>query len=146
MSQLDALANAVFTRLEMLSTVPAKRFEATLVTGDKGANDSSKLDDPAGYFRRRYSGCRNDQQRASCIEDAEAEYASLTTGKRRVDSATREGRALIGSDPRTVKVVALAFGVSHQHIRRCRAEVEKHGGQRGDGRRSTLPPCFHRAA
>jgi hypothetical protein len=124
--QLDALARATITALELVSTTKASTLEQK-IHGGTDHNDAKlpqHIEAPHLYYRNRYEGCRTDEQRRNVIADALAELRHIRYSRRpTVDLQTREGRLTVGLDKRPLSVVAHSYSYSEQHVRRLRREA-----------------------
>ena len=127
MTFLDYAFNAIATRLELASGVPAATTDAQIITGTESKGSEPPYSDaPHLHFRARYAGCRTDTQRRDVINDALSELRALRYAQSpSVDRDTIEGRMMIGRDPRPARTVAYVYGYSIRHIYNLRAEAKR---------------------
>ena len=93
MSGLDALANAVFTRLELVSHVKAAALDAPTSHLKPGSREPAGSPAPHLYYRREYDRARTDTRRRELIRGALDELWSARHSRRSpVDCQTLEGR------------------------------------------------------
>lgn len=126
MNDLRTLMNAVLTQLELASHTASSCFDSQKIThGKASAVAPPRVDASYLLFRTRFDGCRTDAQRRAVITDALKELRSVRYAKRQAHTGTREGRRLIGLDPRPVGIVAEVYGYSEAHVYRLRREARK---------------------
>lgn len=131
-SDLDRLMGAVLVRLELASHTTAASSDSGKIRHVKaGGNQPPRVSTPHLHFGRRYRTCRSDQERRVLIAEALEELRSLRYSRRAGHSGTKEGRRLIGLDPRPISVLEHVYGYSKSHIYRLRREAQK---GRGSGR------------
>lgn len=138
MSRYDALARAVLLALAVCSDVSSSggwmREDAPPVApGDPDRpppgtvlTERGSAPSLAAHFEKRYAGCRSDASRRLVLADAlDALRAVRYSRRANIDLATKEGRLMVGRDPRSVSVVAYTYGYSRQHVYRLRAEAAR---------------------
>lgn len=126
MNDLEQLFRAVLAQLELASHTASSHFDSQKIThGKASATAPPRVDAPYLLFRTRFEGCRTDEQKRNVITDALKELRSVRFSKRAAHTGTREGRRLIGLDPRPVSVLVDVYGYSREHIYRLRREARK---------------------
>jgi hypothetical protein len=131
MTDLDRLMAAVLVRLELASHTNAASSDSGKVShGKRGGNQPPRISEAYHHFGHRYTGCHSDDQRKQVISAALDELRSLRYSKKQGHSGTKEGRRLIGLDPRPITVLMHVYGYSKSHIYRLRREARDRGSSR----------------
>ena len=126
---LDSLANAVFTQLELASSVKAQSLEPMIRHGKSEGGSVPKVSASFRRYRWAYRRAKTHEERRRLVREAEDELREIRYSRRPdIDTGTREGRLLIGRDQRPVRIVAKVYGYSERHVHRLRAEAVRFEG------------------
>lgn len=136
MADLDKLMAAVLVRLELASHTAAQTLDSAKVShGKPGGNEPPRVSAPHLHYERRWNNCRDVERRKALIVEALNELRSIRYSRKpTVDRETREGKLIIGRDPRPANTVAYVYGFSVRHVHRLRAyarEVDSRSVRRG---------------
>lgn len=125
---LDRVADRVILTLELMSDVSAASLGQHVAQGKASDRILSLVGEPAHLrLRRRYQGCRTDEQRELVIRDGLTEIKAARYARRAtVDCQTLEGRLMVGRDTRPAHIVAYNFGYTVRHIHRMRDEARRY--------------------
>jgi hypothetical protein len=81
---------------------------------------------PHIHYALLYARATSDAYRRKIVGDALNELRSIRYAKKGGHRDTREGRLLVGRDPRPIGTVAYVFGYTKRHVYRLRAEAKEH--------------------
>jgi len=125
MTDLQARARRILAQLSVTAEARAARLDAAPIAHHKPGHRPPPWNGPSSYdhHARRIRHARTPAQLQAAIEDAEAELDAIRYARRRADTTTIDGRALIAFDPRPAHIVAYVFGVPVRHVYTLRNQL-----------------------
>lgn len=125
MTDLQARARRILAQLSVTAEARAARLDAAPIAHHKPGHRPPPWNGPSSYdhHARRIRHARTQAQLEAAIEDAEAELDAIRYARRRADTTTIDGRALIAFDPRPAHIVAYVFGVPVRHVYTLRNQL-----------------------
>ena len=125
MTDLQARARRILAQLSVTAEARAARLDAAPIAHHKPGHRPPPRHGPSSYdhHARRIQAARTPAQLQAAIEAAEAELDAIRYARRRADTTTIDGRALIAFDPRPAHIVAYVFGVPVRHVYTLRNQL-----------------------